>query len=141
MPEPSLDATARLLQAVADPNRLRILGCLLVRPACVCELMQALRIPQPRISRHLRILRTAGLVQDRRDAQWVEYSVVSAPEGSPEACLLELVRCMLAQDPTIDEDRARLVTATRGCCTTPGAAGSRPEHSRLQERQGNRLGA
>jgi len=108
-----LSRQVELLQAVADPNRLRILGCLLVRPACVCELMQALGIPQPRISRHLRILKSVGLVQDRREAQWVEYSLAPAPEGSLEVQVLGLVERLLAQAESAAEDRCRLAAAKR----------------------------
>lgn len=114
----SLTKHVQLLQAVADPNRLRILGCLLVRPACVCELTQATGIPQSRISRHLRILKNAGLVQDRREAQWVEYSVLSAPEGSPEAAVLRLVDQLLAGDAAVAADRDRLAAAVRGYVKT-----------------------
>ncbi|MCX7597381.1 MAG: metalloregulator ArsR/SmtB family transcription factor [Armatimonadetes bacterium] len=110
----SLRQQVLLLQAVADPNRLRILGCLFVRPACVCELVQATGLPQSRISRHLQVLRNAGLVQDRREAQWVEYSVVSAPEGSPQATILRLVEQLLAGDAVVQADRERLATAVRG---------------------------
>lgn len=113
MPGAVLDNYARLLQAVADPNRLRILGCLLVRPACVCELVQATGLPQSRVSRHLGILKNAGLVQDRREAQWVEYSVVAAADGSPEAAVLRLVDQLLVREASMEEDRARLAVAFR----------------------------
>lgn len=102
-----------LLSALADPNRLRILKCLQVRKACVCELVQALDMPQPRVSRHLKWLRDAGLVLDSRDAQWVEYSLAPAPEGSPEAALLGLLEQWLKDCPQVQRDRERLKTSTR----------------------------
>lgn len=65
---------AELLKQLADPTRLR---CLLLLRAegelCVCELTQALDTIQPKISRHLASLRTAGLVRDRRAGHWVHY--------------------------------------------------------------------
>ncbi|MCD6350975.1 MAG: winged helix-turn-helix transcriptional regulator, partial [Armatimonadetes bacterium] len=82
MQSPDLHKEAELLKAVAHENRLRILGCLLVRPACVCELMDATGLYQPCVSRHLRILRHLGLVRDQREAQWVVYSVPRFPKGS-----------------------------------------------------------
>ena len=106
----------RLLQAAADPNRLRILKCLQVRPCCVCELVQATGMPQPRVSRHLRILRDAGLVTDARDAQWVEYSLRQAERGSAEAGILALVSRWLEQDEQTIADRKRLARATREQC-------------------------
>jgi len=111
----------RLLEAVADTNRLRILKCLQVRPACVCELVQATLMPQPRVSRHLRILRDVGLVQDSRDAQWVEYSLAPTDDGSPEAQLLALVAGWLAEDPTAQADLQRYATASREKCCDPAS--------------------
>ena len=109
----NLRAFCRLLRAAADPVRLRLLKCLEVRPACVCELMQATGLPQARVSRHLKDLRESGLVVDRRDAQWVEYSLVEADDGTPEACVLALVRNQLEGAPQVIEDRRRLARASR----------------------------
>lgn len=109
---------ARILQAVADPNRLRILKCLQIRPCCVCELVQATGIPQSRVSRHLKVLRDAGLVTNARDAQWVEYSVVKAERGTPEAHLLALIDRCLEDDEQVTADRERLATTTREQCVT-----------------------
>lgn len=65
-----------ILAAVADPLRLRSLA-LMDREGevCVCELVTALGASQPKVSRHLAVLRGAGVVADRRDAQWVYYRV------------------------------------------------------------------
>lgn len=117
MPDPrDLRQTVILLQALADPNRLRILKCLQARPACVCELVQATGIPQPRVSRHLGVLRDAGLVVDGRDAQWVEYSLVEADPTSPETALLSLLRDALEDDARILADREGLKHASRDEC-------------------------
>jgi ArsR family transcriptional regulator len=64
----------RLLAALAEPTRLGALRLLRDgREHCVCELMAALGATQSRMSRHMVALRQAGLVVDRRDAQWVRY--------------------------------------------------------------------
>lgn len=63
-----------VLSALAEPTRLEAMG--LLRDGeehRVCELMQALGATQSRMSRHMQVLRQAGLVKDRRDAQWVRY--------------------------------------------------------------------
>ena len=67
-------ATDDFFKALADPTRLRLL-MLLAREGelCVCELTHALAEIQPKISRHLGLLRTAGLVLDRRQGQWIYY--------------------------------------------------------------------
>ena len=65
----------RVFKALADPTRLRILNLLMEAPFCVCELGQALQLPQPLISRHLAYLKNAGLVQDHRQGMRVQYSI------------------------------------------------------------------
>lgn len=108
-----MDQAAELLQAVADVNRLRILKCLQARSACVCELVQATGIPQPRVSRHLGILRKAGLVRTSRDGQWVECACVG-DEASPQVkALLDFVVHWVEDSDEVGLDRQRLERATR----------------------------
>ena len=104
-----------LLRALEDMTRLRILKCLQVRPACVCELVQALELPQSRISRHMRMLRDAGLVIDARNAQWVEYALVE-PRRPAEAHLLSVTLSELDPDDQVKRDLARLAVASRDAC-------------------------
>jgi ArsR family transcriptional regulator len=73
-----IDRTAALLGAIAHPKRLAIVAALARRELCVCELVDALGLPQPLVSHHLAALRGAGVVQDRRDAHWVYYSLAPA---------------------------------------------------------------
>jgi ArsR family transcriptional regulator len=60
---------------MSDPSRLSILQMLSHRECCVCELQQALDIDQPRLSFHLRVLKEAGVVKDRRDGKWMYYGI------------------------------------------------------------------
>jgi ArsR family transcriptional regulator len=63
-----------ILSALAEPTRLEALRLVWDgREHCVCELMRELGASQSRMSRHITALKTAGLVVDRRDAQWVRY--------------------------------------------------------------------
>ncbi len=72
-----------LMAALADPTRLRALQILWGgEEHCVCELMETLRASQSRMSRHMGRLKAAGLVTDRRDAQWVRYR--RSPNLSPQ---------------------------------------------------------
>jgi ArsR family transcriptional regulator len=64
---------AHLLKALADPTRLRIVTLLSQGELCVCHIQDALSLSQSNVSRHLRILRLAGIVIDRREGQWVHY--------------------------------------------------------------------
>jgi ArsR family transcriptional regulator len=63
-----------ILAALAEPTRLAALGMIWDgQEHCVCELMRELGVTQSRMSRHMGVLKAAGLVTDRRDAQWVRY--------------------------------------------------------------------
>ena len=72
---PSLDQTATLFHALSDETRLGILERLRRGERCVCELMDSLDAAQSRLSFHLKVLKEAGLVTDRRDGRWVYYTL------------------------------------------------------------------
>jgi ArsR family transcriptional regulator len=80
-----------LFKALSDETRLRILNLLLEGELCVCEVMDALQMPQPRISHQLRILKDAGLVTDRREGKWMIYALKAAGEEEPASALLQLL--------------------------------------------------
>lgn len=63
----------RLFKALGDPTRLRIVKLLERGELCVCQLTAALGMGQSRISRHLAVLKDAGLIEDRRAGKWVHY--------------------------------------------------------------------
>lgn len=65
-----------VLSALAEPTRLAAMRLLSDNQEhCVCELMHKIGATQSRMSRHMQVLKQAGLVSDRRDAQWVRYRV------------------------------------------------------------------
>lgn len=91
------------LSALAEPTRLEAMRILVGRSElCVCDLMRQLGATQSRMSRHMQILKRAGLVVDRRDAQWVRYRI--NPELSPH--LARLVEAALAPEFAAKESEA-----------------------------------
>jgi len=70
----------QLFKALADETRLRILNLIVHREICVCQIVEALRLGQSKVSRHLAHLRNAGLVNDRREGLWIYYSL-APPRG------------------------------------------------------------
>jgi ArsR family transcriptional regulator, arsenate/arsenite/antimonite-responsive transcriptional repressor len=76
MPKKSLDPD-QLFRALADETRLRILHLIGNREICVCYFVEALRVSQPKISRHLAYLRRTGLVETRRDGLWIHYRLAT----------------------------------------------------------------
>ncbi|MHB0976297.1 MAG: ArsR/SmtB family transcription factor [Candidatus Aquicultorales bacterium] len=63
----------RVLKALSDPTRLKIFEMLLGSEMCVCEIVAKLNLSQPLVSHHLRELKIANLVVDRRQGNWVHY--------------------------------------------------------------------
>jgi ArsR family transcriptional regulator len=66
---------AQLFHALSDETRLSILECLRGSERCVCELTDDLEAAQSRLSFHLRVLKEAGLVTDRREGRWMYYTL------------------------------------------------------------------
>lgn len=62
-------------KALGDKTRLHILSLLKVEELCVCEIVEILQITQPAVSQHMRKLKTVKLVKERRNRQWVFYSL------------------------------------------------------------------
>jgi ArsR family transcriptional regulator len=82
-----------VLSALAEPTRLEALRLVWDgREHCVCELMEQLGATQSRMSRHMAVLKVAGLVVDRRDAQWVRYRRAPQLPGA----IIKLVDAALA---------------------------------------------
>jgi ArsR family transcriptional regulator, arsenate/arsenite/antimonite-responsive transcriptional repressor len=105
-----------LLKALADKNRLRIIKLLEARTMCVCELAFVLGISQPSVSRHLRKLRSAGLVECAQDHFWTNYYLKQGSE--PLETLLTCFKRHLDGNSVVKADRAKLKKADRVrlCC-------------------------
>src|SRR5215472_14593079 len=82
----------RVLNALADPLRARILSILAEYEVCVCYLVEVLHTVQPVVSRQLGMLRRAGLVQARRDGKWIHYRLRTPDNRSASELLLEALR-------------------------------------------------
>jgi len=82
-PADDLAAVARVAKALSDPKRLGILGWLSGGEQCVCDLCDTSGLSQPLLSFHLRVLKEAGLVTDRRNGRWVHYRL--SPGGGDAA--------------------------------------------------------
>lgn len=109
MPTIAPDSRADLIfRAFSDRTRLRLLNLLQHgKEICVCDLIAALDLPQAKVSRHLATLRKAGLVEARRDGQWMHYRLAK-PDGALHRKMLECLRCCLVEVPELEADRARL---------------------------------
>jgi len=102
-----------VLKAVADKNRMRIIKMLDKKNMCVCELAVVLEIKQPSVSKHLSILKNAGLIQDERSGQWIDYSLCRARINEYAPLLLASVKKWLNDDPAIVSDLEKAKTLCR----------------------------
>jgi ArsR family transcriptional regulator len=72
---PGADAASRRFHALSDATRLEIVALLSHGERCVCELQDALDAAQSRLSFHLRVLKDAKIVTDRREGRWIHYAL------------------------------------------------------------------
>ncbi|HUY92346.1 MAG TPA: metalloregulator ArsR/SmtB family transcription factor [Pirellulales bacterium] len=111
----TLEATTKLLKALADPVRLRLVNLLLDgREVCVCHLHEALALPQPTVSRHLAYLRKHGIVSGRKEGLWVYYKLARAT-SSLHRGLLDCLNATLPDMQQLRSDQQRL-NRTWPCC-------------------------
>lgn len=112
---------SHLFKALGDETRLRIVALLSHGELCVCHLEEALRLSQPKVSRHLATLRAAGVVQSRRDGSWVYYRLIDQADGERERQLRGLMGTF-SKRRSVERDLKHLVKR-RGpeSCRQPGS--------------------
>jgi ArsR family transcriptional regulator len=93
----------KVMKALSDPNRVKILKLLQEKVMCVCELQNAIGISQPSVSKHLKILEEAGLVDYRKEGLWVNYFLADGNQSPYAASLLGNIKHWLDNDPQIVE--------------------------------------
>ncbi len=110
MPMTDARKIAPILKALGDERRLRLLRLLLTkRELCVCELVDALRLPQYEVSRNLAALRKTGLVDDRRDGLWAYYFIPeTARQDEFISGLLDLIHEQVTGPKLLSSDLVRL---------------------------------
>jgi ArsR family transcriptional regulator len=101
-----MDKPNQLFKAFADETRLRLLNLLARRPHCVCDFQAILRVPQPKISRHLGYLRRSGLVTETRHGKNIMYALAS-PRSKLHETLLCCVRGCFGEIDFLQQDIAR----------------------------------
>lgn len=103
----------RFFQALGDMTRLRLLNLMGDQEICVCYFVEILGQGQPKISRHLAYLRSAGIVSARREGKWMHYRIVMPPHIGA-AQILRQTLAWLKEEKAMQADRARL---SRACCS------------------------
>ncbi len=103
----------RFFQALGDHTRLRLLNLIGEQEICVCYFVEVLGTPQPKISRHLAYLRSAGIVEARREGKWMHYRIVMPPHIGASQVLRQTM-AWLKDEKSMQADKARL---TKACCS------------------------
>jgi ArsR family transcriptional regulator len=91
----------KVMKALSDPNRVKIIKMLQQRFLCVCEMRAALNIAQPTVSKHLKLLEDAGLVTSEKDGLWVNYRLTDGNSSPYAATVLGNLRHWLNDDTQV----------------------------------------
>ncbi|HEY4301151.1 MAG TPA: metalloregulator ArsR/SmtB family transcription factor [Candidatus Didemnitutus sp.] len=119
----------QIYECLCDETRLRILHLLQAGELCVCHLQEILNEPQVKISKHLAYLRTRGLVESRKEANWMIYSLPTKPSrelAANLACLQDCVseNAVFRRDETKRKQMsARIAAESPVCCSQKKPSG------------------
>jgi ArsR family transcriptional regulator len=119
------NAVNLIFRAFSDRTRLRILSILRQGEHCVGDVVAILKVPQPKVSRHLAYLRKAGLVDTREQGLWKFYRL--APAKAPfHRKMLECLSACYSDVPEIarDGEKARDLKKSGGCCPDSSSCGT-----------------
>lgn len=103
-----IDVFESVGRAISDRNRIRILKMLEPGELCVCQITAILGLAPASASKHLSLLRMAGLLSHRKEGRWVYYRIEAHPNNPYAADILSVLAGSLEDDPIITEDRRRL---------------------------------
>jgi len=103
----------KVMKALSDPNRVKMIKLLQHKVMCVCEIQAALGLAQSTVSKHLKILEEAGLITYSKDGLWVNYSLADGTDSPYAANLLGSLRHWLDDDPGLAAIVEKLPTIRR----------------------------
>ena len=100
-----------VMKALSDPNRVRVVKLLQMGELCVCEIKEVLGLAQSTVSKHLKILEDAGLVEKKRQGTWMIYSLVDGADSIYAATMLIKLGGWLDDDTELNRMRKALPAA------------------------------
>ncbi len=98
----------KVMKALSDPNRVKIVKMLQHRVLCVCEIRAALGLAQSTASKHLKVLEEAGLISSDKEGLWVNYRLAGGCQSAYASVLLGCIRHWLENDRDVSEMMVRL---------------------------------
>ena len=93
----------RVMKALSDPNRVKIIKMLQHKSMCVCELQASLGIAQPTVSKHLRLLEEAGFVRSLKEGLWVNYLLADGTSSPYASTLLGNLKHWLEDEEEVSK--------------------------------------
>lgn len=96
----------KIFKALSDHNRLRIVKMLEEKSMCVCEITEILQLANSTVSKHLSILRNAGLIISEKEGRWINYKLNPNPPHYADA-LEEMIRTWINDDTIISQDKEK----------------------------------
>ncbi len=103
----------RIMKALSDPNRVLIMKMLEQGKLCVCEITAVLGLAQSTVSKHLKILEDAELVEASKEGSWVNYELAENSPGPYAAIMREQLKTWLADDRQVQETIAKVAMTDR----------------------------
>jgi ArsR family transcriptional regulator, arsenate/arsenite/antimonite-responsive transcriptional repressor len=103
----------RVMKALSDPNRVRILKLLGTKEFCVCELQDLVALAQSTVSKHMKLLEEAGLVDFRKEGSWIIYRLSKSEESAYARVMLDNLSEWLDSDPQLQEMLLRVSQVDR----------------------------
>jgi ArsR family transcriptional regulator, arsenate/arsenite/antimonite-responsive transcriptional repressor len=103
----------RVMKPLSDPNRVRIIKILGIKELCVCEIQDLIGLAQSTVSKHLKVLEEAGLVDYRKEGSWFIYRLSKGEESDYARVMLKNLEDWLTHEPQLQEMIARLAQVDR----------------------------
>lgn len=114
-----MEREAEFLKALAEPTRLRLTALLSkAGESCVCVLARAVEVPDYGVSRHLSVLKAAGIVEARREGTWMYYRLAQ-PRNALEECMYKCFTECFDDDSVAQADMQKLKEAQIELCANP----------------------
>jgi len=107
-----------IFKALSDQNRLRILKALQSKILCVCEIRALLNLANSTVSQHLKILKDAEFITERKDGKWVNYQINLTPTDKRVSAILASLDFWISDEEIIIADKLKIKSIDRKiiCC-------------------------
>lgn len=110
----------QIMKALSDPNRVRVLKLLQEGQLCVCNIQEFLQLAQSTVSRHMKVLEDAGLVEHERQGTWIIYRLANSHGSAFGSTMLDHMKHWLEDDKELQQMRLKkdfIIANTKFCKT------------------------